>query len=518
VAPVEIEINVLPTANVTLDPTLQNICSGDQTNINISSNLPNMNFSWLVQAPNTIIGEAPGAGATIQQTLSNTGNSLDTALYTVVVSGYQCPGIPQLVTVVVTPVITTQQLSDTTFCPGVLVNLPDYQTIPTGAQLQWVNSNTLIGLSTSGNGQVPTFTTSDNNGQSTSATITIEATLNNCTNAIDTFLIQINANPSFTEFINPTSGLNCQFDPISIGLSTTNPGQISWTGPGIIGPNNTLVTQINLNGIYYFTLTELSTGCSSSDSIFVAAPDLIEINSVAINNVKCFGGNDGSIQINASSPSPLTYSWTPAVSSSNSAQNLNVGTYNISLSNEDGCIVDTSFTLTQPSALSLEFLGSQISECGEANGWISVLGTGGAGNLQYNWSNNASGAYLDGIDAGTYILTLSDVNQCNLIDTFSISCLPLIAVVAPQFLSPNGDNQNDIWLLQNTAQYPELEVKIYNRWGGLVYEAQPYLNDWNGWSIKGSPDGPLPAATYFYYINTHKKSQEPTKGYIEIQP
>jgi hypothetical protein len=42
VAPVEIEINVLPTANVQVDPTQQSICSGDQTSVNITSNLPNI--------------------------------------------------------------------------------------------------------------------------------------------------------------------------------------------------------------------------------------------------------------------------------------------------------------------------------------------------------------------------------------------------------------------------------------------------------------------------------------------
>ena len=66
------------------------------------------------------------------------------------------------------------------------------------------------------------------------------AAFNNCTNTIDTVVIQVNANPSFTEFINPTSGLNCQFDPIEIGVNYTNPGQISWNGPGIIGPNNSV--------------------------------------------------------------------------------------------------------------------------------------------------------------------------------------------------------------------------------------------------------------------------------------
>ena len=44
VAPVEIEINVLPTANIQIDPTQQSICSGEQTDINITSNLSNISF------------------------------------------------------------------------------------------------------------------------------------------------------------------------------------------------------------------------------------------------------------------------------------------------------------------------------------------------------------------------------------------------------------------------------------------------------------------------------------------
>ncbi len=518
VAPVEIEINVLPTANVQVNPTQQSICSGEQTDINITSNLPNIAFAWLVQAPNTIGGESPGSGASIVQTLSNSGNSLDTAFYLISATGYQCPGLPQTVPVIVTPLVTSVALADTAFCPGTLVNFTDYQTTPSGAQLQWTNSNTLIGLATSGNGQIPPFTSTDNNGQNTSGTITVAATFNGCTNNIDTFLVEVNTNPNFDEYTFPSSGLDCQFNPILIGVNNTPPSTILWTGPGIIGPNNIAAINVNLDGSYFFTITDNSTGCSSSDSIFLEAPDVIDITALTYSNISCFGGSNGQIQISATSQSALTYNWTPNVSTTSSAQNLSIGTYTVTLTNEDGCQVDTNSTLIQPNPLQINLIGSQISECGEANGFINVQGSGGFGNLTYNWNNAQTGASLEGIDAGTYILTLSDANQCNLTDTFSIECLPLIDVVAPQFLSPNGDNLNDIWLLQNTAQYPELEVKIFNRWGSLVYEAQPYLNDWNGWSEKGSPEGPLPAATYFYYIDTHKKSQEPLKGYIEIQP
>jgi hypothetical protein len=308
VAPVEIEINVLPTANVQVNPTQQSICSGEQTDINITSNLPNIAFAWLVQAPNTIGGESPGSGASIAQTLSNSGNSLDTAFYLISATGYQCPGLPQTVPVIVTPLVTSVALADTAFCPGTLVNFTDYQTTPSGAQLQWTNSNTLIGLATSGNGQIPPFTSTDNNGQNTSGTITVAATFNGCTNNIDTFLVEVNTNPNFDEYTFPSSGLDCQFNPILIGVNNTPPSTILWTGPGIIGPNNIAAINVNLDGSYFFTITDNSTGCSSSDSIFLEAPDVIDITALTYSNISCFGGSNGQIQISATSQSALTLS------------------------------------------------------------------------------------------------------------------------------------------------------------------------------------------------------------------
>jgi gliding motility-associated-like protein len=91
--------------------------------------------------------------------------------------------------------------------------------------------------------------------------------------------------------------------------------------------------------------------------------------------------------------------------------------------------------------------------------------------------------------------------------------------VVPQLISPNGDGKNDLWIIQNLAQYPEIKVWVYNRWGNLVYQSQPYQNVWNGYYTEGlNVDGPLPASTYFYLIDTMKKSQDPIKGYLEIQP
>jgi gliding motility-associated-like protein len=114
-------------------------------------------------------------------------------------------------------------------------------------------------------------------------------------------------------------------------------------------------------------------------------------------------------------------------------------------------------------------------------------------------------------------VVVTDAAGCALVLPFELGCTSLEPIVANQFISPNSDGKNDVWTILNLELYPENTVTIYNRWGNVVYEASPYKNDWNG-TLRGNASQPLPAATYFYVIDTDKKSQEPFTGYLEIQP
>jgi gliding motility-associated-like protein len=94
-----------------------------------------------------------------------------------------------------------------------------------------------------------------------------------------------------------------------------------------------------------------------------------------------------------------------------------------------------------------------------------------------------------------------------------------VPIVVPQFISPNNDQQNDIWTILHLDLYPQNSVKVFNRWGNLVFQAEPYKNDWDGTASEGlNRNGTLPAGTYLYLIDTKKKSQEIIKGFLEIQP
>ena len=93
-----------------------------------------------------------------------------------------------------------------------------------------------------------------------------------------------------------------------------------------------------------------------------------------------------------------------------------------------------------------------------------------------------------------------------------------VNVWIPNSFSPNGDGVNDIFYAFG-SNISEFNIQVYNRWGNIVYQSENYQSDWNGWYTEGRQvDGPLPAATYFYVIDTKKKSQDLIKGYLEIQP
>ena len=88
--------------------------------------------------------------------------------------------------------------------------------------------------------------------------------------------------------------------------------------------------------------------------------------------------------------------------------------------------------------------------------------------------------------------------------------------------SPNGDGNNDTWYIQGIACFPNNEVSVYNRWGGLVYHTIGYDNTvkrWNGVPTGGAVVGnrELPFGTYYYVINL--RSEQPLyKGYLVIRP
>jgi gliding motility-associated-like protein len=89
-------------------------------------------------------------------------------------------------------------------------------------------------------------------------------------------------------------------------------------------------------------------------------------------------------------------------------------------------------------------------------------------------------------------------------------------VIYPIF-SPNGDGVNDSWVIDNIELYPDNSVKIYDRWGSLVYDAKKYDNlekVWKGNNMFKN-ESILPPDTYFYLVDL-KNGSKPLSGFTVL--
>lgn len=83
--------------------------------------------------------------------------------------------------------------------------------------------------------------------------------------------------------------------------------------------------------------------------------------------------------------------------------------------------------------------------------------------------------------------------------------------------TPNGDNLNDLWIIENIESFPRNRVIIYDRSGGTIYSATGYNNTNIVWDGRSNQNGQeiVESGTYFYKIDLGNGDSS-QKGYIEL--
>jgi gliding motility-associated-like protein len=116
----------------------------------------------------------------------------------------------------------------------------------------------------------------------------------------------------------------------------------------------------------------------------------------------------------------------------------------------------------------------------------------------------------------TYTVSGKDVNGCTGTGTIQLLVIQnssLDSMHASDFFSPNGDNINDFWQVENAPSFSQCGVTIYDERGLKVFQAKPYLNDWNGISSGGKV---LPAGVYYYVMKCDDSGNNYLAGSINI--
>jgi Secretion system C-terminal sorting domain/SprB repeat len=180
-------------------------------------------------------------------------------------------------------------------------------------------------------------------------------------------------------------------------------------------------------GTYNVTIADAN-NCSTVQSVTLNQPTSAPTLSISNqNNVSCFGGTNGSITINANGgTAPYQYNRGTGSQFSNLFSNLNVGNYNFTVTDANGCATSINTTISQPnSALSLNTT-TTAQTCAGADGTATATAIGGTVNYNYVWSNGMNGASLNSLNAGLLNVTVTDANGCTATNNAIVSnnCTP----------------------------------------------------------------------------------------------
>ncbi len=228
----------------------------------------------------------------------------------------------------------------------------------------------------------------------------------------DSATVTITQPTAVTATITSVTGENC--NGMSMGTATVlanggTPGySYTWSPSG--GSNN-MASNLTA-GTYTVNVTDLH-GCSATAKATVTQPTLLVATVTSTTGVSCNGGNNGSATANATGGTgPYNYAWSSG-SSIAVANNLTAGTYNVTVTDANGCTATTSTTITEPTALVASVPTTTGVSCnGLSDGSATASATGGTSPYNYSWSSGSSSALANNLSAGNYNVIVTDANGC----------------------------------------------------------------------------------------------------------
>jgi gliding motility-associated-like protein len=179
------------------------------------------------------------------------------------------------------------------------------------------------------------------------------------------------------------------------------------------------------NGDYNLTITD-ENNCSVVDSFTITEPEVL-LTATDATPALCTGESTGTATIiPQGGTAPYTYLWADGQQDS-IADALLAGPISVTVTDANGCTTLDTVTVAEATALTLSFDPNNPLCQGTETGSITAVPDGGTGSYNYVWSDQQTDATAVNLAEGTYTLTLTDANDCTLIDS--------VAITAPQALS-----------------------------------------------------------------------------------
>jgi|GEM_PF-1750321 len=293
--------------------------------------------------------------------------------------------------------------------------------------------------------------------------------------------------------------------PACFGDST---GSISLSGSNGVSPykysldGETFSTDAfidHISGGTYTIYIRDANSCPNDTTVTFSQPPQIVISALPSDTLVCYADTTGSLSVWATGGFP-PYEFAldgGGFSTETSYTGLGGGTHAVQARDTNNCIVKQEFTVPGPPApLTVKLNKSDVPCFQTTTGAASAIASGGWSPYAFAWSNGETGSQLNSLTAGTYSLTITDNRGCTVsagVEVIQNLCCK--AVVANGF-TPNGDGRNDILNVREISEVSELDFKIFNRFGQVVYQTGSLDGGWDG-TFNGQP---ADVGVYYYWL------------------
>ena len=221
------------------------------------------------------------------------------------------------------------------------------------------------------------------------------------------------------------------FDPETISCAGSEDGKISvevsggtipysytWTKDGIFYSNEQNLDNLG-PGLYMLTVDDLLNCGSITQTFLVEDPLPIKIDLINKEDILCFGGTDGSIEVNVIGGREdyiLTWSGPNSfTSASTNLDNLEAGNYVLIVEDRSGCTETLQVEIFQNEPLQLEYTSTQVSCYGANDSSIAIENiSGGISPYTITWGNLGDGNEQNNLSPGIYNLLVEDAVGCSI--------------------------------------------------------------------------------------------------------
>ena len=317
----------------------------------------------------------------------------------------------------------------------------------------------------------------------------------------------------------------------SIDISLPNPDiNILWSGPSGYSSVSTNLSNL-FAGQYVLYLTEyLIPGdvnstliCSSIDTLMVHQTLQISATFTLSGMCDVIDSADVETDIWGGTPPYFTI-WNTGDTARNTQNLAPTGIpYVISITDANGCSRDRYLSVDP--VIPMEIYMSSVAaickddEAGEAHVFVAD----GNPPFMFQWSIDTTTVLYDdaissinGLIPGMYSVKVTDNHGCIIRDTIEVASNPSNCLKFYRVFSPNEDQYNPFWEIENIHMYPEALVEVYDRNGERVYRRRNYINAndiaFNG---KDSQGNSLASGTYYFVIDLENED-EVFKGTVTI--